>query len=123
MPTWDELRDPQRWQEEMDKAAERVRSRNRRKAELKARHWETWSAVKRAVDDADPEGLIAVGDGSDAYDVVVVYLTGRVLGREPLSVESLSAWLRARYGSGAKSDLEALRQILDWLDLMIANAP
>jgi len=123
MPTWEELRDPQRRQEEAEKAAERVRSLNRRKAELKARHWETWIAVKRAVDDADPERLLALGCPNDEYDDLVVYLTGRVLGRNPLSLESRSAWLRARYGSGSESDLAALRQILDRHEVMIANVP
>jgi hypothetical protein len=56
----EELRDPQRWREEMDEAAERSRSLQRRKAELKKRHWGTRSAVKRAVDDADPERLLAM---------------------------------------------------------------
>ena len=71
------LRDETPWQEKMDKAAERVRLPNRRKAELRARHWEGWSAVKRAVDDADPEGLLAMECPSDEYDDAVVYLTGQ----------------------------------------------
>jgi hypothetical protein len=68
----EELRDPQRWQKEMERAAARNRSRKRRMAELKKRHWETWSAVKRAVDHADPEGLLAMGCPRDEYDDAVV---------------------------------------------------
>jgi hypothetical protein len=111
--TWDEVRDPQRWREEMDKVAESVRTRNRRKAELQKRHWETWSAVKRAVDGADPYGLLALGCPNDEYDDAVVYLTDTVVEHEPLSPESLSAWFRARYGSTL--DADAIRLIVDSL--------
>jgi len=83
----------------MDKATQRVGSLNRRKAELKARHWETWSAVKRAVDGADPEGLLAMGCPNNEYDDAVVFLADRVLEGGPLGAESLSAWFQNRYGS------------------------
>ena len=98
----------------MDKAAERVRSLKRREAELKRRHWETWSSVKRAVDDADPERLLAMGCPIDEYDDAVVYLADRVIERDPLSVESLSGWFRVRYGSEA--DADAIRLLLDSLE-------
>jgi hypothetical protein len=110
----EELRDPQRWREEMDKAAERVRSLKRRKAELKTRHWGTWSAVKRAVDDADPERLLAMGCPNDEYDDAVVYLADRVLERDQLSLESLSGWFRAIYGSEPNAD--GIRLLLDSLE-------
>jgi hypothetical protein len=111
MPTWEELRDPERWQAEMEKATERVRSLKRRVAELKKRHWETWSAVKRAVDDADPECFLAIGTPRDQYDDAVVYLTDRVLANEHLSLESVSDWFQAFYGS-APPDADAIRRIL-----------
>ena len=114
IPTWDELRDEKVWREEMDKAAERVRSRKRRMAELKKRHWETWRAVKRAVDDADPEGLLASGCPRDEYDDAVVYLTDRLLGSDDLSPESLSGWFRAHYG--LEPDSDAIRLILNSLE-------
>jgi hypothetical protein len=110
----EELRDPQWWHEEMEKAAERVRSRKRRQAELKKRHWGTYSAVKRAVDDADPELLLAMGCPKDEYDDAVVYLTDRMLSRDQLSPESLSGWFRTMYGS--EPDADAIRLLADSLE-------
>jgi hypothetical protein len=114
IPTFDELRDPQLWQQERDKAAEKNRSLKRRMAEIKARHWETWSAVKRAVDDADPEGLLTMGSPDDEYDDAVVYLTDRVLGTERISPESVSDWFQAQYGS--EPDADAIRLIIGSLE-------
>jgi hypothetical protein len=108
--TWKELDDPEWWRE---KAAELARSLKRRKAELKKQHWETWSAVKRAVDDADPEQLLALGCPDDEYDDAVVYLTDKVVGRDQLSPEALSGWFRTTYRSAPDADAIAL--ILDSL--------
>ena len=47
---FDELWDEKQWQEEAGRAKERVQAMHRRKKELQARHWETWAAVKQAVD-------------------------------------------------------------------------
>jgi hypothetical protein len=109
--TWKELDDPQWWRE---KTAELAHSLQRRKAELKKRHWVTWSAVKRAVDDADPERLLAMGCPNDEYDDAVVYLADRVLERDQLGLESLSGWFRANYGS--EPDTDAIRLLLDSLE-------
>lgn len=111
---WNE-EDPQDQLDEiMPLFAERARSLKRRKAELKKRHWETWSAVKRAVDGADPEQLLAMGCPNDEYDNAVVYLTDKVLARDHLTRESLSGWFRTTYGSNP--DDEAIRVILDSLE-------
>ena len=99
----DELRDEKRWQE-MGRADERVQAMHRRKKELQARHWETWAAVKQAVDSADPEGLREMGCPDDEYDDVVVYLTGKVLGSEEVTRQALMAWFMDRYGSEASPD-------------------
>ena len=89
------LRDETPWQEKMDKAAERVRLPNRRKAELRARHWEGWSAVKRAVDDADPECLLQWSARAMNTTMPLCISLGRVLERDHLSPEALShgSWL------------------------------
>ena len=113
----EELRDPQRWQEEIERAAARHRSRKRRMAELKKRHWETWSVVKRAVDHADPEGLLAMFSPRDEYDDAVVYLTDGILGKEHISPESLSHWFRTQYGS--EPDADAIRLILGSLEAIL----
>jgi hypothetical protein len=83
-------------------------------AELKKRHWATWSAVKRAVDHADPEGLVAMGCPRNEYDDAVIYLSDRILGREHISPESLSHWFRTQYGS--EPDADAIRLILGSLE-------
>jgi hypothetical protein len=98
----------------MDKAAERVRSVKRRQAELKKRHWGTYSAVKRAVDDADPERFLAMGCPRNEYDHAVMYVTDRVLSRDQLSPESLSGWFRAMYGS--EPDADAILLLVDSLE-------
>ena len=79
----------------------------RRKKELQARHWETWAAVKQAVDSADPEGLLGMGCPDDEYDDVVVYLTGMVLGNEEVTRQGLIAGFMDRYGSEAYPDAVA----------------
>ena len=89
----DERRDEKRWQEEMDRARERGQSMHRRKKELQARHRETWAAVKRAVDSADPEDLREMGCPDDEYDDVVVYLTGAVLRNEEVTRQALITWV------------------------------
>ena len=99
----DELRDEKRWQV-MGRADERVQAMHRRKKELQARHWETWAAVKQAVDSGDPEGLLGMGCSDDEYDDVVVYLTGAVLRNEEVTRQALMTWFMNRYGSAASTD-------------------
>ena len=77
---------------------------HRRKKELQARHWETWAAVKQAVDSTDPEGLLRMGCSDDEYDDVVVDLTGMVLGNVDVTMQALMAWFMDRYGSEASPD-------------------
>jgi hypothetical protein len=89
-------------------------------AELKKQHWETWSAVKRAVDEADPEGLLAMGCPRDEYDDAVAYLSDRFLRTERISPESVSDWFQAQYGS--EPDADAIRLILGSL-VGIRSAP
>ena len=48
-------------------------------SELRRLHQETWIKVKKAVDDADPEGLLAMGAPTDEYDDAVAELTRRLL--------------------------------------------
>jgi len=102
-----ELRDEKRRQEAMVAAKKRVQAIDRRKKELQARHWETWVAVKQALDSADPEGLLGTGCPDDEYDDVVVYLTGMVLGNEEVTRQGLIAWFMDRYGSEAYPDAVA----------------
>jgi hypothetical protein len=99
----DELGDEKQWQEEMVRAKERVQAMHRRKKELQARHWETWAAVKQAVDSGDSEDLLGIGC-PDEYDDAVVYLTGMVLGNEEVTGQALMAWFMDRYGSEASPD-------------------
>jgi hypothetical protein len=110
----EDLRNDKRWREETQLASERVNSLRRRKIELKHQHWETWIAVKQAVDGADPEGFLAMGCPNDEYDHAVVYLTGRVLGHDRVSRDSLATWFLDRYG--LEPDLEALQQVIDALE-------
>ena len=112
--TIEDLWDQAQFQAEIDKAAERARSLKRRKADLQARDWETWSVVKRIVDDANPAGLLAMGCPSDEYDQAVVYLTGRLLVSHHLSREDLSDRFRDHYGS--EPDADAIRFIFDSLE-------
>ena len=102
-----ELRDEKRRQEAMVAAKKRVQAIDRRKKELQARHWETFLAVKQAVDSADPEGLLGMGCPDDEYDDVVVYLTGMVLRNEEVTKQGLIAWFMDRYGSEAYPDAVA----------------
>jgi len=91
-------------QEEVGRANERVQAMHRRKNQLQARHWETWAAVKQAVDSTDPEGLLRMGCSDDEYDDVVVDLTGMVLGNVDVTMPALMAWFMDRYGSEASPD-------------------
>ena len=91
----------------MAAAKKRVQAIDRRKKELQARHWETWVAVKQAVDSADPESLLGMGCPDDEYDDVVEYFTGMVLGNEEVTTEGLIAWFMDRYGSEASPDAVA----------------
>ena len=88
-------------------AKKRVQAIDRRKKKLQARHWETWVAVKQAVDSTDPESLLGMGCPDDEYDDVVVYLTGMVLGNEEVTRHGLMAWIMDRYGSEAYPDAVA----------------
>lgn len=116
-PEWitiDELRNDARWQEEMDRASERAATLTRRVKQLQARHWETWIAVKRAVDGADPEAFLAMGCPNDEYDDAVAYLAERMVRNNSVSEDGLAAWFRGFYG--AEPDSDAVRQLLDSLD-------
>ena len=63
--------------------------------------------VKRAVDDADPEGLLAMGAPSDEYDDAVTELTRRVLKGEVIEQHAVEHWFLDQYGS-ASSGADAL---------------
>ncbi|HLN17851.1 MAG TPA: hypothetical protein VK277_14005 [Acidimicrobiales bacterium] len=62
-----------------------------------------WSDVKRAVDSADPEGLLESGAPSDEYDDAVRLLVRKVLKGEEITSSDLSAWFVNTYGLEANS--------------------
>ena len=65
------------------------------------------SEVKEAVDEADPEGLLAMGAPPDEYDDAVTDLTRRVLNGEVIEQDGVERWFLDRYGL-ASSDAEVL---------------
>ena len=69
-----------------------------RQRELRRLHQETWIKVKKAVDDADPEGLLAMGAPTDEYDDAVAELTRRLLKGEAVDERGIAAWFAATYG-------------------------
>ena len=56
------------------------------------------SEVKAAVDEADPEGLLAMGAPSDEYDDAVTELTRRVLKGEVVEHDGVERWFLDQYG-------------------------
>ena len=84
------------------------------RCQRQARHWETWIAVKRAVDGADADALLAMECPNDQYDDAVAYLAERRVRSQSFSVDGFTAWFRDCYGS--EPDGDAVRQILDSLD-------
>lgn len=89
-----------------------VRSRR----ELQRLYGETWEEVKRAVDEADPEGLLALGSPSDEYEDAVTHLTRCILKGEGVDERTIASWFVDNYGiePGRISTLvSALRAIGD----------
>jgi hypothetical protein len=71
-----------------------VRSRR----DLQRLYSETWEEVKRAVDEADPEGLLALGSPGDEYEDAVAHLTRCVLKGEGVDERTIAAWFADNYG-------------------------
>jgi len=71
--------------------------KNRNK-ELLARYEGARREVKLAVDGADPVGLLALGAPEDEYDDIVGYLVSKVIRNDEITVASVAAWIRDRYG-------------------------
>ena len=63
-----------------------------------ARYEKARVEVKRAVDDADPVGLLAMGAPGDEYDDIVGHLLSKVMRNDEITVTSLASWIRDRYG-------------------------
>ena len=71
----------------------------RRNDELQKLYEMVRTEVKAIVDEADPEGLLALGSPSDEYDDAVTELTRRVLKGEVLREEPIERWFADQYGS------------------------
>jgi hypothetical protein len=65
---------------------------NGRNRELSQLYDSAWTEVKRAVDTADPEGLLAMGASSDEYDDAVTRLVRKVLKGEVITAPDLAGW-------------------------------
>ena len=70
----------------------------RSRRDLQRLYSETWEEVKRAVDEADPEGLLALGSPGDEYKDAVTHLTRCVLKGEGVDERTIAAWFADNYG-------------------------
>ena len=91
----------------------------KRTKELSQRYSDAWTETKRAVDVADPEGLLGMGAPPDEYDDAVAHLVIQVLKGEEFTAKELQAWFVRRYGAEASvitlvDELKAIqRRLLD----------
>jgi hypothetical protein len=96
-----------------DGAAATVKPVEKRARDLSRLYEEVASRVKALVDQADPEGLLAMGVPSDEYDDAVAELTRRVLKRE-LDQGAIKRWFDSYYGEtpiGAQALVRQLEEL------------
>jgi hypothetical protein len=82
----------------------------KRARDLSRLYEEVASRVKALVDQADPEGLLAMGAPSGEYDDAVAELTRRVLKRE-LDQGAIEQWFGSCYGATPIGTQALVRQL------------
>jgi hypothetical protein len=70
-----------------------------RQTELQALYERTRTRVQRVLNEADPEGLLAMGAPNDEYDDAVGEFTRRLINGETLDRASIESWFLGQFGS------------------------